>query len=242
MGFLDALPEVPDPGFVAGDCCSVFIVIGCPDPDTGVGPLIGFNAQILVSGEPCDTPFVVGCCSPEGVGAACDPNNPVITIGELIQLAYIECKSVADTGLCPPDQVALNWPCGSDVHADGTLCRLCIGGPASDYCRNLTCGGFSCQIVGWGYTVGCGPQFIPIKGPPATGPQPCPPGTALTADGTCRPLDPPLPLASDGNGFAHPIGPYALPVHPVVSLATIQAVCGDCTSTDASDAGDEGEL
>lgn len=67
---------------------------------------------------------------------------------------------------------------------------------------------------------GCIPS-VPV-GPPPTCPKGCPPDI----NGNCH-CDPPLPLASDGNGFASPVGPFALPVHPILSAASLVS-CGAC--------------
>lgn len=76
------------------------------------------------------------------------------------------------------------------------------------------------------------PRCIPIGGTSCQLPPPCRGGTAIGADGCCHPFsDPPLPLASDGNGFASPTGPFALPVHPVVPQSRVLAVCGSCADT-----------
>jgi hypothetical protein len=73
---------------------------------------------------------------------------------------------------------------------------------------------------------------------PRLGARGCPPGTTFNPQTeTCdQPagrsrvgfVDPPLPLASDGNGFAQPVGPFALPVHPTISAQRIRETCGVC--------------
>src|SRR5579871_401009 len=102
-----------------------------------------------------------------------------------------------------PTQATGNWTiaCG-DTEIDVQLQQQCD--PVFERNRNGNC--------------------VPIAIPPPPGPCPraCPPDI----NGNCH-CDPPLPLASDGNGFASPVGPFALPVHPVLSAASLVS-CGAC--------------
>ena len=96
--------------------------------------------------------------------------------------------------------------------------------PKIDLTFQLTCEMF--ELAGLGT---CEPANAPPPvdfGPPLGGPF----------------LDPPLPLASDGIGFSMPAGPFALPVHPVLSAARVRQVCGTCGPDDSEGISEEMEL
>jgi hypothetical protein len=84
------------------------------------------------------------------------------------------------------------------------------------------------------------PTFETIPLPLPSNSQPPPDSPPPTYGGPF--LDPPLPLASDGIGFSMPAGPFALPVHPVLSAARVREVCGTCGPDDSEGISEELEL
>jgi hypothetical protein len=93
----------------------------------------------------------------------------------------------------------------------------------------------------------CFPQFVippPLIPPPPNPPNPPNPPPVLCKDGSKPPclgyIDcPPMPMASDGNGFAEPNGWAALPVHPTVSPANLRAICGACADAASGEVSEE---
>lgn len=146
------------------------------------------------------------CCSnPTGIAVICND----LTVGQH-QQQWLECLNCDDTdngtnGLC-------GWLAGLEAQS-------VFGGDA----QVVQVGVLDGVCTGYGADLTLVECLTTQPG--------CPPGSAIFPDGSCRPVDPPLPLASDGNGFASPTGPFALPVHPAVSQANISATCGNCATS-----------
>lgn len=174
-------------------------------------------ANFLTAGQACSMlaagidPATVNAANPQGVaGSYPTPCVPPWAADPLGKLN--ECDPVVQAQLvgCPP--------------AFSRVGLVCSPGP-----------GYSLQPVDASFpdNVPFATQWCGLNPLPQNCPKACPPDI----NGVCR-CDPPLPLASDGNGFALPAGPYALPVHPVLSEASIRS-CLACAS--AGETGEEAE-
>lgn len=157
------------------------------------------------TGGGCDTPEGGLCCGPPIILGV--PTCNGLTVGEA-QTHWLECEN------CDGSENGTNGLCG---WLAGIEAMSLFGSPVDVVQVGVLdglCTGFGADLT----LVQC-----------TTQPTACPPGTAFDASGNCAPFDPPLPLASDGNGFAMPSGPYALPVHPTLSAASMRA-CGACNA------------